>query len=191
MQLHLGMAKMKPIQELDTRLNSTFLMLQRLVEQREPVGAALAGLQHHIPTLTSEDFNVVGGCLSLLSPFFDATVELSAEENVSAAKVVPLLKMLEQNLHEEMAKPAPAVALQMGDKLIQLLREKQHMFQSFNIISLATLLDPRFKMIGFFSHTKATKAVKHLASEYDSLINSYHNREEITPGFHLSSSPWR
>lgn len=38
------------------------------------------------------------------------------------SKVVPLTKMLEQNLQEEIAKP---VALEMGDQLIGQLRDKQ------------------------------------------------------------------
>ncbi|XP_034397254.1 zinc finger BED domain-containing protein 1-like [Cyclopterus lumpus] len=145
-QLHLGMANMKLMQEVETRWNSTDLMLQRLMEQREPVGAALAGLQHDVPFLTAEEFNIVGACLSLLSPFFDATVELSAEENVSASKVVPLVKMLEHTLPEEMTKPAPAAALEMGNQLIRQLREKLYTLQSMSIMSLATLLDPRFKV---------------------------------------------
>lgn len=174
-QLHLGMPTMKLLQEVDTRWNSTYVMLQRLVEQREPVGAALAGLQHDIPMMTSEEFNIVGGCLSLLSPFFDATVELSAEENVSASKVVRLMKMLEQNLQEEMAKPAPTVAIQLGDLLIKQLREKLHMLQSMSIMSLATLLDPRFKVIGFFSPTKANEAIKRLTSEVAGIIKSQQN----------------
>lgn len=130
MQLHLGMAKMKLIQEVDTRWNSTYLM--HLMEQREPVGAVLAGLQHDIPMIMSDEFNIVGGCLSLLSSFYDATVELSAEETVSASKVVPLIKMLERNLQEEMIKPAPAVALQVGDQLIKQLREKLYTLQSMS-----------------------------------------------------------
>lgn len=141
-QLHLGMAKKKLMQEVETRWNSTYLMLQRLVELREPVGAALAGLQHDTPMITSDEFNIVGGCLSLPSSFYDATVELSAEENVSASKVIPLMKMLEQNLQEEIAKPTPAVALEMGDQLIRQLREKLYTLQSMSIMSLATLLDP-------------------------------------------------
>ena len=37
-------------------MNSTFQMLQRLVDQREPVGAALSGLDSDIPVLTSEEY---------------------------------------------------------------------------------------------------------------------------------------
>ncbi|XP_075884511.1 zinc finger BED domain-containing protein 6-like [Nelusetta ayraudi] len=178
-QLHLGMANRKLMQEVDTRWKSTFLMLQRLVEQREPVGAALAGLQQDIPMMTSEEFNIVGGCLSLLSPFYDATVELSAEENVSASKVVPLMKMLEWNLPEEMAKPAPAVALEVGDQLIRQLRERLHTLRSMSIMSLATLPDPQFKVIGFFSPTKATEAIKRLTSECATIIRAQQSREGI------------
>ncbi|KAM8880316.1 E3 SUMO-protein ligase ZBED1-like [Spinachia spinachia] len=178
-QICLGMANLKLLQEVETRWNSPYLMLQRLVEQREPVGAAVAGLHHDIPFLTAEEFHTVGGCLSLLSPFHDATVQLSAEQNVSASKVVPLVKMLEQTLQEEMTKPAAAAALEMGDQLIRHLREKLYTLQSMSIMSLATLLDPRFKVSGFFSLTKATEAVKRLTAECTTTIRTNQSREEI------------
>jgi len=63
-QLHLEMERLKLTQEVEIRSNSTYLMLQHLVELREPVATGLAGLQK-------------------------ATVELSAEENMSASKVAP------------------------------------------------------------------------------------------------------
>ncbi|KAK7916321.1 hypothetical protein WMY93_012082 [Mugilogobius chulae] len=173
-RLHLGMEKMKLMQEVETRWNSTYLMLQRLVELREPVGAALAGLQHDVSMLTSDEFSIVGCCLL----FFEATVELSSEENVSVSKVVPLMKMPEQNLQEEMVRPASPVALEVGDQLIRQLREKLHTLQSMSIVSLATLLDPRFKVLGFFSQTKATAAIKRLTSECATIIRAQQSGEE-------------
>jgi len=171
-QDHLGRPKLKLIQEVETRWNSTYQMLNRLMELREPVADALAGLQTDIPLLTSDEFNIVGGCMSMLSPFNDATVELSAEENVSGSKVVPLLKMLEQTLQEDTTNTAAAVVRDMGDHLIRQLRERLHTLQSMSIVSLATLLDPRFKVIGFFSPTKATEAIKRLTSECAAIIRS-------------------
>lgn len=150
-----------------------------MVEVREPVGAALAGLQHDVPFLTSDENTVIGGCITLLSPFYDATVELSAEENVSVSKVIPLMKMLQHALQEEMTKPAPAVASEMGDWLIRQLREKLHTWQSMSIISLATLLDPRFKVVGYFSPTKVSEAIKQLTSECAAMIRTKQSREEI------------
>ena len=52
----MGKPTLKLIQEVETRWNSTFQMLQRLVDQREPVGAALSGLDSDIPVLTSEEY---------------------------------------------------------------------------------------------------------------------------------------
>ncbi|KAK9515884.1 hypothetical protein VZT92_026486 [Zoarces viviparus] len=87
--------------------------------------------------------------------------------------------MLEHTLQEEITKPAPAAALEMGDQLIRQLREKLNTLQSMSIMSLATLLDPRFKVIGFLSQTKATEAIKRLTSECATIIRSKQSTEEI------------
>ena len=98
----MGRPSHKLLQEVETRWNSTYHMLNRLVELREPVGAALATLPTDIQPVTSDEYMTITGCLSLLSPFNDATIELSEEKHVSGSKVVPLLKMLEQTLQDEL-----------------------------------------------------------------------------------------
>ncbi|KAJ4927019.1 hypothetical protein JOQ06_014759 [Pogonophryne albipinna] len=85
-QRQLGRPTLKLLQEVETRWNSTYHMLQRLVDLREPVGAALASLNTEITTLTSAEFTTISGCLSLLSGLNDATIELSEEKNVSGSK---------------------------------------------------------------------------------------------------------
>nr|XP_033962438.1 zinc finger BED domain-containing protein 4-like [Pseudochaenichthys georgianus] len=171
-QRQLGRPTLKLLQEVETRWNSTYHMLQRLVDLREPVGAALASLNTDITTRTSAECTTISGCLSLLSGFNEATIELSEEKNVSGSKVVPLLKMLEQMLHEEMATTAVAVAKEMGEHLLRQRRERLHALQSMSIMSSATLLDPRFKLIGLFSPLKAAEATKRLVTECGALIRT-------------------
>ncbi|XP_076869612.1 E3 SUMO-protein ligase ZBED1-like [Brachyhypopomus gauderio] len=170
-QEHMRKPKKKLIQEVETRWNSTFQMLERVAELREPVGAALAGLQTDIAVLTSDDYNNICACLSILSPFHEATIELSEEKKVSGSKVVPLLKMVEKMLQEEAAKATVPVARELGEHLIRLLRERLDKIQSMSIMSLATRLDPRYKSLGFFSPTKADEAIKRLTSECASVIS--------------------
>ena len=177
----MGKPKLKLIQEVETRWNSTFQMLQRLVEQREPVGAALGGLVSDIPALTSEEYTNVTGCLSILSPFHEATVELSEEKRVSGSKVIPLLKMVEKVLQEETMRSSNPLARELGEHLIKLLREKLHMLQSSSIMSLPTLLDPRFKTIGFFSQSKAEEAVRRLTSECANGIREISHHPQPSP----------
>ena len=64
----------KLIQEVDTRWNSTYHMLQRLFEERQAVGAALATLRTDVRPLSSEDYDTISACLKLLAPFYQATV---------------------------------------------------------------------------------------------------------------------
>ena len=79
----------------------------------------------------------ITGCLSLLSPFNDATIELSEETHVSGSKVVPLMKMLEQTFQDELTNVVATVARDMGENLISQLRQRLHTLQSMSIMSLA------------------------------------------------------
>ncbi len=88
----MGRPDLKLIQEVDTRWNSTYHMLQRIYDLRESVGAALAGLRTDIVPLSSENYEIMAECLKVLSPFHEATVELSEEKRVSGSKVIPLLR---------------------------------------------------------------------------------------------------
>ncbi|KAI4799493.1 hypothetical protein KUCAC02_016869, partial [Chaenocephalus aceratus] len=133
-QRQLGRPTLKLLQEVETRWSSTYHMLPRLVDLREPGGAALACLNTDITTLTSAEFTTIRGCLSLLSGFNEATIELSEEKHVSGSKVEPLLKMLEQMLQEEMAKTAVAVAKEKGEHLLRQLRERLHTLHSMSIM---------------------------------------------------------
>lgn len=84
--------------------------------------------------------------------------------------------MVEQMPQEEAINATISLARDMGEHLIRLLREKLLNIQSMSIMSLATLLDPRFKAIGFFSPTKANEAVKRLTSECANIIRSTHSQ---------------
>lgn len=162
----MGLPALKLIQEVDTRWNSTYNMLQRLYDLREPVGAALAGLRTDIAPLLSEQYVIISECLKVLSPFNDATVELSEEKRVSGSKVIPLLSMLLHTLEEqERGSDQTPESTAMAETLRRQLRERLHTLQSMSIMSLATLLNPRFKKIGFFSPSKAAEAKKWLTSE--------------------------
>ncbi|KAK0142603.1 hypothetical protein N1851_019466 [Merluccius polli] len=79
-QKQMGRPVLKMIIEVDTRWNSTFSMLQRLYEVREPVGAALASLRTDITPPKSLEYATIKEAIQVLAPFQQATVELSGEK---------------------------------------------------------------------------------------------------------------
>ena len=100
-QMQMGRPVLKLIQEVETRWNSTFNMLQRLFQERETVGAALAGLNTAIAPLSSQHLNIISDSLKVPAPFNDATIEVSEGKRVSGSKVIPMLAMLHHALEEE------------------------------------------------------------------------------------------
>lgn len=156
---------LKLINEVPTRWNSTYQMLSRIASQKEPVWVSLASLKSPLPVLTGEEHDIIAEVLVVLAPFNSATVELSEEKRVSGSKVIPMMKML----HHAMQKCAPSLKTLIGKKLCHELdkrvMESLNIFESSHHLSLATLLDPRFKALGFLNGTKITDAVKKLKSE--------------------------
>ncbi|KAJ4947657.1 hypothetical protein JOQ06_009690 [Pogonophryne albipinna] len=174
---------LKLIQEVDTRWNSTYLMLQRLFKERQSVGAALATLKTDVRPLSSEDYETADACLQLLSPFFQATVELSEEKRVSGSKIIPMTKMLMLYLYDTIGKTSHDTAKLLGQNMVSNMQNKFDTTESQTALTLSTLLDPRFKTIGFYNQVQAAASVKRLTAFCTQL------RKNAQPDTHTEEQP--
>ncbi|KAK0151151.1 Zinc finger BED domain-containing protein 1 [Merluccius polli] len=165
MQERMGRPLHKLLQEVETRWNSTYIMLERLHSEREAVSAAMASLPSEVAMITAMEFSIIQECLGVLRPFNEATVELSAEKRVSASKILPLLKMVSLNLGEQLAHIHTDMAKHLTKNLQLRLMESLSHYQKTSILTLPTLLDPRFKTLGFLSPSKIEDAIKRLTTE--------------------------
>ena len=82
-QSHLNIDNHKLIQEVETRWNSSFYMLERIVEQEEVVRTALYLLNRNDLTIFDEEVEVIKGIIEVLQPFETVTREISAESYIS------------------------------------------------------------------------------------------------------------
>ncbi|KAL0161448.1 hypothetical protein M9458_045173, partial [Cirrhinus mrigala] len=169
-QERMGRQPLKLLQEVDTRWNSTHDMLQRLIDLREPVGAALASLSNDIMPLSSADFDIISESLEVLAPFRYATEELSGEKRVSASKIIPVIRMIQRKVAEKTALARNASASSLGMALQQYINKRCSNVESIRVLTLATLLDPRFKTLGFGNQDNARKAEQLLTDECASII---------------------
>ncbi|XP_049319320.1 E3 SUMO-protein ligase ZBED1-like [Astyanax mexicanus] len=164
-QLQMGGPVKKLINEVSTRWNSTYLMLERIVEQKESVLVSLASLKSDLPPLTTDDYKIIEETLGVLAPFNQATVELSEEKRVSGSKVIPMLKMLHHSLLRNASNVTTEIAINLVENLKRRLLETLCNLESLSVMTIPTLLDPRFKTMAFLSVSKANDAVKRLKSE--------------------------
>ncbi|XP_022535823.2 zinc finger BED domain-containing protein 4-like [Astyanax mexicanus] len=164
-QLQMGGPVKKLINEVSTRWNSTYLMLERIVEQKESVLVSLASLKSDLPPLTTDDYKIIEETLCVLAPFNQVTVELSEEKRVSGSKVIPMLKMLHHSLQRNVSNVTTEIAINLVENLKRRLLETLCNLESLSVMTIPTLLDPRFKTMAFLSVSKANDAVKRLKSE--------------------------
>ncbi|KAK1904419.1 Zinc finger BED domain containing protein 1, partial [Dissostichus eleginoides] len=91
-----NVAEHKLIQDVSTRWNSTYLMLERLLEQRCPVTAVLSepGTTHRSDRdldLTTAQWRIAEDIVSVLRPMITLTELLSQDVNASLSATLPML----------------------------------------------------------------------------------------------------
>lgn len=92
-QTQLGSLKLLKLkQDVRTRWNSTYFMLERLVKLKEPISIVSITFKEVSDNLNSEEWSIIEDILSLLKPFHNLTVELSGEQYPTIAKVIPLVR---------------------------------------------------------------------------------------------------
>ena len=155
------------IQDVTTRWNSTFFMIERLLEQRWPVTAVLSDSSvtkssDRYLDLKSEQWDLLEALKVILHPLQVATTYLSAEYNVSVSVLMPVLFGLLRSL-EPTVTDLPAIR-QCKVEISDQIRRRWHLScltESANgdrttqhIPLMASIVDPRFKHCKFVSTQK-------------------------------------
>ncbi|XP_051811092.1 zinc finger BED domain-containing protein 4-like [Acanthochromis polyacanthus] len=140
-QKELGMQVKRLQQDVATRWNSTFYMMQSLVEQKRALGAYAA--DYELPaTVTANQWAILENMITLLAPFEQLTREISSAE-ASAADVIPAVVALRRLL----SRPTDTDRGVQTAKatLLKAVNDRFHGVQSEPLFSIATMLDARYK----------------------------------------------
>lgn len=143
-QNELGMPIKRLQQDVSTRGNSTFYMMQSLVEQRTAVGAYAADFD--LP-LTANQWEILENMITLLTPFKQLTREISfAQASVEIIPaVVALTRLLSKRSESDSGVQTPKRSL------LEAVHARFDGVQSGALYAIATLLNAHFKD-RYFSH---------------------------------------
>lgn len=127
-------------QDVSTRWNSTYYMLQSLFAQKRVLAAYSA--DHKLPaTFTSHQWVLIENILSLLAPFEQLTKEISSDATV--ADVIPLIAALKCLLSKEVETDHGVKT--MKSTLLESVSTHFTEIYSDPMHFIATILDPRYK----------------------------------------------
>ena len=164
------------IQDVATRWNSTYDMMARLSEQRRVISDILLD-----PTLTKKsdsalnltdlEWDLLSDLCEVFSVFSDVTTYMCTEKAVSVSEVLPIVSGLINNHLRASEEDRPTVS-----KVKEVIREDlQRRYKPTSestagtVSALATLLDPRYKKLPFFTSSQRRVTEDLLESRLDDL----------------------
>ena len=145
-QSSLGMPPKKLIQDVPTRWNSFYEMIERFLQLKDAITLLLAqpGMDKDLPQFTASTWEVIDHAVKLLKPCYEATTELSGEKISTGSKIIPLSKVLMANYAAVEREAADGTTeKKLAHEILDNLNQRFGHFEEVRILAMATLLDPR------------------------------------------------
>lgn len=174
-QLNLPILKLK--QDVPTRWNSTYDMLQRIIQVKDAVITTIALLRPDL-NIKQEDWEVIEEVLPLLKPFYEVTIEISAEKNVTLSKVIVFNNLIQDFLRKYFSQNQKIISVQSALKKGMETRFKD--LENNILYAESTILDPRFKARSLKNQDYRERAIEGLKNKVGKTpLQSlqYNNRE--------------
>ncbi len=145
-QSSLGMSPKKLIQDVPTRWNSFYEMIERFLQLKDAITLLLAqpGMDKDLPQFTASMWELISHSVKLLKPCYEATTELSGEKTSTGSKAIPLSKVLMAHYATAVRESADGTTQKkLAHKILDNLNERFGGLEEVRILAMATLLDPR------------------------------------------------
>ena len=160
----LGCNSHKLIQDVDTRWNSTFEMVERIIEQQASICAALAD-QKRLDLLPKDaEFQILEELVTVLKPFKEVTHQVSAQVYVTISAIWPILHHLRVQALRVVSSDSLAIQA-MKKEMKQNLDGRYKSESIIEMLDKACFVDPRFKRMPFLSDSETTTLHNNIVEE--------------------------
>ena len=163
LQAQLKLPAQKIITDFPTRWNSTYYILQRLLEQKATMTVKCSSTGGPQASLSVSEWSMLEELVQILKPLEEATKELSVEQTVSSSKVIPLLNAILHELQKHVVDDDETQVPESQDSSASMSEDCQQVisglinsietrwinYENDEIYSVSTLMDPRFKEVSF------------------------------------------
>jgi len=181
----------KMLQDVSTRWNSTFYMLQRFVDLELAIRGTIGLLDKAPDSLNSEEWLTIKEFCKVLSPFEEATRAISGEQYMTASLTIVIVQGL-QNVCELMKKCNYSQRTNgLINNLVTGMNDRQSWgnIEKSNTLGKCTFLDPRFKNVPYVSNDSMLNTIKNdIIDSTSQLISLTRSEVTTTSNIELSTS---
>ena len=168
------------IQDVSTRWNSAFYMVQRVLEQQQPLCATLLELKKGDLMPSDAEFSTMETYVEVMKPLVVITEALGAEKWVTISMVRPLLyKLLKVHLVSKLTDTSMEKALKHA-MLLNL--EHRYVGDILLLITKAVFLDPRLKTLAFLTQEEKDELTQLIEAEATTIAESIEESSGTTAG---------
>ena len=147
------------IQDLATRWNSSYYMVSRIIDQQQPLCAALLELKRTDLMPSDTELSTMETYVDIMRPLVTITEAIGAEKWITISSVRPILyKLFNSHL---MATPSET---QLKSEMLSDLK-KRYSDDLVILLSEAAFLDPRLKALPFLSSSEMKKVVESIEDD--------------------------
>lgn len=164
----------KILQDVSTRWNSTFYMLERFVELEISIRGTLGLLDKAPIGLDPNEWTVLKEFCQVLQPFEEATRAVSGEQYITASMVIVIAQGL-QDVCQQLKRQDYSLKTQdLINNLINGMKDRQNWgnLQKSMTLSRCTFLDPRLKNIPFINDESMKTSIQNKVVELTANIIS-------------------
>ncbi|KAK3911435.1 Zinc finger BED domain-containing protein 4 [Frankliniella fusca] len=154
-------------QEVRTRWNSAYEMLERFLQLADEISRVLLKCQRDRGTkarppnmLNGEELEALTEVKELMKPLNEVTREISSEKTTTLSKCIPLVHAMQDKIRQFMA--VTPVGFNLQQALLNLIGKSFSGIENLRPYAAATLLDPRFKRAAFSSPAAVASIVSHI-----------------------------
>ncbi|VEN52293.1 unnamed protein product [Callosobruchus maculatus] len=152
--------KLKLIQSVPTRWNSTFYMVERFLELSQVVTPILLKNLTSPSICSAAEMQVCRELIFILKPIEQVSKEVSGEKYLTCSKIIPMANCLKNKILKlELLSPEIE---QLKQTVVSEISKRFGAIEDNHILSLSTLLDPRFKKIHFCNPSACARAINSL-----------------------------
>jgi hypothetical protein len=168
----------KLLQDVVTRWNSTYYMLQRFVDLEDAVRSTVAMLNVSLPQLSPSDWECLKELCKILKPFENATTVISGENYMSASLVIVLTGGLLDVSDNLLKHDFSQISRNVIERLQKGISDRLQNVEYSNTLAVCTFLDPRFKLCVFKNKDAAEKVRNFVTSEITKVIANSSTKDD-------------